>query len=499
MKTRIKTRNPKTYLNQLQLALVEQFKDKRFLLVVDDVWNENYDDWEQLVRPFHSGAHGSKIIMTTRKDLLLKSLGFDHLDRLECLSQEDALSLFALHALGVDNFDLHPTLKAHGKGIVNKCGHLPLAIKAIGRLLRRKTNREDWDDELVLLWMAEGFLSPSNATKSPERSGHEYFEILLSRSFFQYAPNEESMFIMHDLMVDLATFVAEEYFLRVLSLSHFAIREVPDSIGSLKHLRYLNLSETRLKELPENVGNLFNLQTLIVIGCKDLTKLPKSFLKLKRLRHFDIRNTPLLGKLPFGISELESLQTLTKIIIGGGDDGLKINELKGLKNLHGEVSIEGLHKLQSATHAREATLSLKKITRLELQWVDVFDGSRMGSLEKEVLDELKPNSDTLKELSIMSYVGTQFSYWVGDPSFHKLVNVSIRGCRKCTSLAPFGLLHSLEYLSIQGMDAVEVIGMEVTGSGDVAFPSLKFLSFEDMMGLGEWSTKNEGLVAVFLK
>ncbi|KAM0008376.1 putative P-loop containing nucleoside triphosphate hydrolase [Helianthus debilis subsp. tardiflorus] len=250
-------------LNQLQLALVEQFKDKRFLLVVDDVWNENYDDWEQLVRPFHSGAHGSKIIMTTRKDLLLKSLGFHHLDRLECLSQEDALSLFALHALGVDNFDLHPTLKAHGKGIVNKCGHLPLAIKAIGRLLRRKTNGEDWDDvlkteiwdiedgkhiipalrlsfhdlsadlkhlfaycclfpkgylfnkeELVLLWIAEGFLSPSNATKSPERSSHEYFEILLSRSFFQYAPNEESMFIMHDLMVDLATFVAGDFFLR---------------------------------------------------------------------------------------------------------------------------------------------------------------------------------------------------------------------------------------------------------------------------------------------
>ncbi|KAJ0665740.1 putative leucine-rich repeat domain superfamily [Helianthus annuus] len=270
-----------------------------------------------------------------------------------------------------------------------------------------------------------------------------------------------------------------------------------DLLPTLTLLRVLSLSHFAIRELPENVGNLFNLQTLIVIGCKELTKLPKSFLKLKRLRHFDIRNTPLLGKLPLGISELESLQTLTKIIIGGGDDGLKINELKGLKNLHGEVSIEGLHKVQSATHAREATLSLKKITRLELQWVDVFDGSRMGSLEKEVLDELKPNSDTLKELSIMSYVGTQFSYWVGDPSFHKLVNVSIRGCRKCTSLPPFGLLPSLQYLSIQGMDTVEVIGMEVTGSGDVAFPSLKFLSFEDMLGLGEWSTKNEGLVAVF--
>ncbi|KAM0069311.1 putative virus X resistance protein-like, coiled-coil [Helianthus debilis subsp. tardiflorus] len=63
-------------------------------------------------------------------------------------------------------------------------------------------------EELVLLWMAEGFLSPSNATKSPERLGHDYFEILLSRSFFQHAPNDESLFIMHDLMNDLAMLVA---------------------------------------------------------------------------------------------------------------------------------------------------------------------------------------------------------------------------------------------------------------------------------------------------
>uniref|UniRef100_A0A251SXX4 Putative NB-ARC n=1 Tax=Helianthus annuus TaxID=4232 RepID=A0A251SXX4_HELAN len=603
-------------LNQVQLALLEKFKEKRFLVVVDDVWNENYDDWEHLVRPFRAGAHGSKIIMTTRNDLLLKKLGFHHLDRLELLSQEDAFSLFALH-VGVDSFDLHPTLKAYGEGIVNKCGHLPLAIKAIGRLLRRKTNVEDWEDvlnseiwdtehgkdiypalrlsyhdlsadlkqlfaycslfpkgylfnkeELVLLWMAEGFLNPSNATKSPERSGHEYFEILLSRSFFQYAPNEEFLFIMHDLMVDLATFVAGECFLRfdnhtktkpdnlekyrhmsfirenyvgyhkfeaftgakclrtllavsidvdqgfylsnkvlidllprlsllrVLSLSHFAISEVPNSIGGLKHLRYLNLSETRIKELPENVGNLYNLQTLIVSGCGWLTKLPTSFLKLKRLRHFDIRDTPSLQKLPLGIGELESLQTLTKIIIGR-DDGIEIKELKGLRNLHGEVSIKGLHKVQSARHAREANLSLKKITRLELQWVDVFGCSQIGTLEKRVLNELKPNSDSLEELSIMSYRGTLFPNWIGDPSFHELVDVSIRGCRKCTSLPPLGLLPSLKRLYIEGMDEVKIIGLELTGSDVNAFPSLEVLTFADMSGWEGWSTINEGFVAVF--
>ncbi|KAF5775868.1 putative virus X resistance protein-like, coiled-coil [Helianthus annuus] len=590
-------------LNQLQKALTEQFKEKRFLLVVDDVWSENYGDWENLVRPFLSCAPGSRIIMTTRKGQLLKQIGFHNVDRLKSLSSEDALRLFAVNALGVDNFDSHTTLKPQGEGIVKKCGCLPLALKAIGRLLRTKTDREDWDEivpalrisyhelsadlkqlfaycslfpkdflfdkaGLVSLWMAEGFLNPS---KSPERLGREYFEILLSRSFFQHAPNDESLFIMHDLMNDLATFVAGECFLRfdnhmktktealakyrhmsftrdeyvgyqkfeafkgakslrtflavslgvdkgwsyfflsnkilvdllpsltllrVLSLSRFQITEVPEFIGSLKHLRYLNLSGTRIEVLPENIGNLYNLQTLIVSDCGSLTKLPESFSKLKKLRHLDIRDTPLLEKLPMGIGELESLQTLTKIIIDG-DDGFAINELKGLTNLNGKVSIEGLHKVQSAKHAREADLSLKKITGLELQWVDVFDGSRMDTLEEEVLNELKPNSDTLKTLSVVSYGGTQISNWVGDRSFHELVNVCIRDCRKCKSLPSFGLLPSLKRLQIQGMDEVKIIGLELTGNDVNAFRSLEVLTFEDMFGWEGWSTKNEGLAAVF--
>ncbi|XP_035838362.1 putative disease resistance RPP13-like protein 1 [Helianthus annuus] len=618
------TKESKEYkdLDQLQMALTEKSKDKRFLLVLDDVWHEDDDDWEKLVLPFRSCAPGSRIIMTTRKEELLKKLRIGHLDSLKSLSHEDALSLLALHALGVENFNSHTTLKPHGEGIVKKCAGLPLALKAIGRLLGTRTNVEDWEDvlnseiwnlensdkivpalrlsyhdlsadlkqlfaycslfpkdylfdkeELVLLWMAEGFLSPSNATKSPERLGHGYFEILLSRSFFQHAPNDESLFIMHDLMNDLAMLVAGELFLRfdnhmkigtehlakyrhmsfsrekyvgyhkfeafkgakslrtllavsidvdhswnyfflsnkilvdllpsltllrVLSLSHFQITEVPEFIDSLKHLRYLNLAKTNIKELPKNVSNLYNLQTLIVFGCENLTKLPESFSKLKKLRHFDIRDTPLLEKLPFGIGELESLQTLTKIIIEG-DDGFAINELKGLTNLRGEVSIEGLHKVQSTKHAREANLCLKKITGLKLQWVDVFDGSRMDTLEEEVLNELKPNSDTLKTLSLVSYGGTQFSNWVGDRSFHELVIVSIRGCRKCTSLPPFGLLPSLKRLQIQGMDEVKIIGLELTGNDVNAFRSLEVLTFEDMSGWERWSTKTEGSSAVFTR
>ncbi|KAF5775731.1 putative P-loop containing nucleoside triphosphate hydrolase, leucine-rich repeat domain superfamily [Helianthus annuus] len=588
-----------TDTNQLQIALKEKLEGKRFLVVLDDVWNENYDDWENLVRPFHSGATGSRVIMTTRKQQLLKKIGFNHLDHLERLSHEDALSLLALHALDVDNFDSHATLKPQAEGIVKKCGGLPLALKAIGRLMRTKTQEEEWNDvlnseiwdlesadeivpalrlsyhdlsadlkrlfaycslfpkdflfekeELVLLWMAEGYLNESVANKSPECLGHECFEKLLSRSFFQRAPSGEPFFVMHDLINDLATFVAGEYFLRfdnqmdmteealakyrhmsfireeyvafqkfgafekarslrtllavyvgvdhwwndfylsskilvdllpelpllrVLSLSRFSISEVPNSIGTLKHLRYLNLSKTNIKELPENVGNLYNLQTLIVFGCKSLTNLPKSFFKLKRLRHFDIRNTPLLKKLPLGIGELKSLQTLTRIIIGG-NSSFSITELKGLKDLHGEISIEGLNKVQSSMHAREANLSFKGIDKLELKW---DDGSASETLEKEVLNELKPRSDKLKMLEVECYEGMEFPKWVGDPSFNRLVHVSLRACRKCTSLPPLGRLPSLEILRFEDMSSWEVWST----NSEAMFPCLRELQIKNCPNL----------------
>ncbi|KAL8238456.1 hypothetical protein R6Q59_015023 [Mikania micrantha] len=612
-------------LNKLQMALTKEVQDKRLLLVVDDVWTENYNDWENLVRPFRSCAPGSKIIMTTRKDELLKTLGFDHLDCVESLSDRDALSLLALHAFDVDNFDSHPTLRSKGEGIVGKCGGLPLALKAIGRLLRTKTDAEDWDDvlnskiwdlkncgdilpalrlsyhnlsshlkqlfaycslfpkdflfdkdDLVLLWMAEGYLLNQSLTniKAPEDLGREYFEILLSRSFFQHAPNDKSFYVMHDLMNDLATCVAGDMFLRfeqqmeteklqvekalakyrhmsfiretyvgyqkfeafekaarlrtllavpfgeeqiwdqfylsnkflvnlipqlpllrVLSLRRFGIREVPDLIGNLKHLRYLNLSQTKIEELPENIGSLYNLQTLILFGCESLTKLPKSFVKLKKLKHFDIRYTPSLKKLPVGIGELRSLRTWTKIIIGDDEDGFAITELKGLSNLHGVISIEGLHNVQSAAHAREANLSLKRLTKLGLKW---GNGSGNGILEKEVFYELKPHVDMLNELKIEFYEGIDFPVWVGDPCFQKLVSVSIRGCRKCKFLPSLGQLPALKKLFIEGMDEVKVIGLEFTGTSNVAaFSSLEILSFEKMSGWEEWSTNSKVLEAVF--
>ncbi|KAJ0715549.1 putative P-loop containing nucleoside triphosphate hydrolase [Helianthus annuus] len=135
-------------LNQLQVALKEKFSNKRFLLVLDDVWNENYNEWELLQRPFTVGASGSKILVTTRKTKVASVMDSVNAYLLELLSYEEALSLFALHALGKQNFDVNQTLKLHGGDIVKKCGRLPLALKTLGRVSRTKYDHEEWEELL---------------------------------------------------------------------------------------------------------------------------------------------------------------------------------------------------------------------------------------------------------------------------------------------------------------------------------------------------------------
>ncbi|KAJ0478444.1 putative leucine-rich repeat domain superfamily [Helianthus annuus] len=135
---------------------------------------------------------------------------------------------------------------------------------------------------------------------------------------------------------------------------------------------------------------------MIVFGRNRLTKLPNNFSKLINLRHFDIRDTPLLNKMPLGIGELKSLQTLSKIIIGD-ESGFDISKLKDLKNLCGKISIVvGLDEVQNTIHAHEANFSQKRFSELDVEESDVLDGSRNEMLEKEVLNELKPRNEYFK-------------------------------------------------------------------------------------------------------
>ncbi|XVF18689.1 hypothetical protein REPUB_Repub11eG0044600 [Reevesia pubescens] len=250
------TNEPCNYdnLSLLQVKLKENLSEKRFLLVLDDIWNESYEDWTILRSPF--GA-GTKIIVTTRLQnvsSIVDAVKAFHLDK---LSYDDCLSIFTQHALRARDFNGRLEFKEVGENIVRRCNGLPLAAKAIGGLLRTIRDPDAWEniykseiwdlpedqcgvipvlrlsyhhlpphlkrcfaycsilpkdyefdeEEIILLWRAEGLLN-QKAQSEIKDFGNKCFRELISRSFFQKSGKDKSRFVMHDLINDLAQSVA---------------------------------------------------------------------------------------------------------------------------------------------------------------------------------------------------------------------------------------------------------------------------------------------------
>ncbi|KAI5318382.1 hypothetical protein L3X38_038090 [Prunus dulcis] len=124
----------KLTLDQLQQRLRETLKDKKFLLVLDDVWNDDAWKWSQLRDLLTEEAKsGSQILVTTRSTAVAEIMGTIPANiNLEFLSFKDCLSLFVECAFKEGRDKDYPTLFEMGKDIVGKCGAVPLAVKTLG-------------------------------------------------------------------------------------------------------------------------------------------------------------------------------------------------------------------------------------------------------------------------------------------------------------------------------------------------------------------------------
>ncbi|MED6162744.1 hypothetical protein PIB30_073469 [Stylosanthes scabra] len=134
--------------DSLQTRLKEALMRKTFLVVLDDVWHDQKDTWEHLLKPFQYGNHASKILLTTRSEKVASVVATTKLQyQLSLLSEEDCWLVFLKQAhLSADS--INPTLEKVGKDIIKKCGRLPLAVQALGGLLRGNSNVMYWNQIL---------------------------------------------------------------------------------------------------------------------------------------------------------------------------------------------------------------------------------------------------------------------------------------------------------------------------------------------------------------
>ncbi|CAL4905091.1 unnamed protein product [Urochloa decumbens] len=126
-------------LDTLQYKLRDTLqKYERFLLVLDDVWfhesNEVEGDWEQLLAPLASKQRGSKILVTSRRNVFPAALCCQQVFKLQDMEDFAFLALLKEHAFAgaeVRDTQLHMNLEEILEKIAKRLGLSPLAAKAI--------------------------------------------------------------------------------------------------------------------------------------------------------------------------------------------------------------------------------------------------------------------------------------------------------------------------------------------------------------------------------
>ncbi|KAI8025362.1 putative disease resistance protein RGA4 [Camellia lanceoleosa] len=299
-------------MDQLQQKLRRCLDGKRFILVLDDVWSENREEWIELEDLLMGGEKGSKILVTTRSEKVALIMGATSPYHLKGLSEDDSWSLFKQLAFRRRQLAENPSLVTIGNEILKNCAGVPLAIRTVGNLLYLKDTEIEWlivkeklweiaQDEnhilptlkvsydylpshlkpcfaycslfpkschiekrtLIKLWMAQGFIHSSGKDHDLEDIADEYFKDLLFRSFFQDVDEDENgykSFKMHDLIHDLAQLVAgTEYFLVNTSVENMSERTYHVALD-------FTSCSSSLWEVPASMLNARKIRTFFFPG-----------------------------------------------------------------------------------------------------------------------------------------------------------------------------------------------------------------------------------------
>ncbi|CAO1940359.1 unnamed protein product [Urochloa humidicola] len=418
-------------IDELQTKLKLAINEKSFFLVLDDVWQSHI--WANVLKtPMHTAATGI-VLLTSRLDTVAAEIGVDDIHQVHLMSVDVGWELL-WKSMEISEEKEVQNLKNLGIDIVRRCGCLPLAIKVIARVLASKDQTENewkkilcqdaWSmgkpsteitsalylsyeelphylkqcfvycamfpedanifrDDIVRLWVAEGFIDEQNG-QPLEDIAEEYYYEFIYRNLLQpdYSEVDLRACRMHDLLRQLACHLSREEcfvgdpesigvnaiskfrrisavtmkdevvlpctakdkckvrtwrtsneksirvdnsifvrlpYIRVLDLTDSVIHSIPNCVGRLVHLRLLNLDGTDISCLPESISCLINLQILNLQRCSALCSLPLGITRLYNLRRLGLFDTP-IHQVPKGISELKSLNDLEGFPIGHGSD-----------------------------------------------------------------------------------------------------------------------------------------------------------------------------------
>ncbi|GLT32428.1 hypothetical protein SLA2020_070970 [Shorea laevis] len=340
-------------MNVLLKKLEEKIEKKTFLLVLDDVWEDDSNTWatfSDLLSKFVKTS-GNSIVVTTRKEGVTSSIAEYlplHRHHLKRLSNDDCWLIIKEKVFGSTEASItDQQLEAIGRDIAERCGGLPLIANVLGGTMcnvkgvdgwlsikdKIVWNLEDFDqikfvlklsfdhlpshlkkcfsycsifpkdfifakDDLVQHWMAQGFLC-SSGQEMMEDIGNKYVCDLISNCLFQDVVWDRSgniiSFKMHDAVHDLALLVSEG---EALILKNDSICEN----SCIRHLRVPSsavVDPTILRCVAPKLHSLFS----------EVDFCSMSKMDLKSIRSLSLKKAD-GDKLPVSPSKLKHLRYL---------------------------------------------------------------------------------------------------------------------------------------------------------------------------------------------
>ncbi|TVU13233.1 hypothetical protein EJB05_40768, partial [Eragrostis curvula] len=335
---------------------IQRYLNKRFLLVLDDMWEESEGRWDKLLAPLRcTQVKGNVILVTTRKLSVANITGKKeaHIN-LDGMKQDVFWRFFKQCIFPNENYQGQKKLMRIAKEIATKLKGNPLAAKSVGTLLRRNIDEIHWrkildsdewklengidgimpalmlsynhlsyhlqllfsycalfrkgykfdKDKLIRMWISLGFIMDER--RKLEDAGSDSFDDLVDRSFFQ---KDEHYFVVHDLIHDVAREISLH---KCLTVDGSDLQKVFPSvrhIGIWTELVYnaqnMERSITFEEKLDQIQNNLIltSLESLMLVGVYDENFSTKFVKILEQLRYIRVLK---VSAMPFNAEILLS-------------------------------------------------------------------------------------------------------------------------------------------------------------------------------------------------
>ncbi|CAL5065473.1 unnamed protein product [Urochloa decumbens] len=497
-------------------------KDRRYLIVVDDLWDAS--SWDIISSVFPENGKGSRVIVTTRVEHVASRTSCNNhlcIYRMRPLNSQDSMKLLSKRIFGSED-GCPPRYREVSAEILKKCGGLPLAIITISSLLANQPARlrEDWEsirnstgtqfganqtlegmrqilylsfknlpshlrtcflylaiypedhviarDDLIRQWIAEGFVSHSHG-RDLEDVAKSNFNELINRSLIQPEKTELGEVFscrVHDMMLDLIlSRCADDNFIRVTYSPEEISRQHDHKVRRLSlDFRIGGAAAGTTSLIMDN--SLSQVRSLALFARSVCMPASLLFSKYLRVLVFEFQNASSRGKIKVDLTPIGQLFQLRYLKVAG--DATAIIELP--------TEIQGLQCLETlelhSIHIRSMPSDIVRLPCLKHLIVPWFTTLADGIGKMKSLRTLRSidmsdttNIKATRELTNLRSLRVYYLLVPADTAIDALI-------------ASLGELRDLRYFDVRG----SMYNDEANRLGSLSRPPLRL----ERLKIGRW-------------